>query len=213
MKERPILFSSDMVRAILEGRKTQTRRVIKPQPYLDRSEGSLHDYDFFCWDKSKDVCQPSDMLVHCPHGQVGDQLWVRETWRMNGNEHDYAMMDKSRVYYRADESWNKAPKWKPSIFMPRWASRIQLDIAKVRVERLQDISEDDACAEGIMPIAPGYEDIMYSQPNADGKLTVTREPIEAFKTLWDSINAKRGYSWNSNPWVWVVDFQVLESTQ
>jgi len=182
MKERPILFSGPMVRAILEGRKTQTRRVIKPQPV-----GSNYRIDL-----KKPVC---------PYGRPGDRLWVRET---------FVRFDRShwppKYGYKADtlgpgfEESEQARKdlgykWRPSIFMPRAASRLDLEVLGVRVERIQEISSEGAMDEGV------YKKI--DQP-ANNFL-----PIPAFRELWDSINAKRGFAWESNPWVWVVDFRKL----
>ena len=122
--------------------------------------------------------------VICPYGKPGDELWVRETW--NGTESE-------GIAYRATDPQMDGEPWKPSIFMPRWASRLQLVIKDVRVERLQDISIDDIYAEGAYSINWGR------MPGSEHK---------AFKALWDSINAKRGYGWETNPWVWVVEFEV-----
>jgi hypothetical protein len=164
MNERPILFSGEMVRAILEGRKTQTRRVIKPQLRIN---------------------------YKCPYGQPGDRLWVRETWQcFKPNTEEIINPNTVNIRalaYRATNEWRG--KWRPSIHMPRWASRITLEITAVRVERLQDIGEVDAMREG--------------DP------TCENTHIDWFRALWDSINAKRGYSWESNPWVWVVEFQRI----
>lgn len=205
MKERPILFSGPMVRAILDGRKTQTRRVVKPQPEalvigvaVPHTEGELHMHP-----------RPVAALAvkrECPYGQPGDRLWVRETWQcavvsegIKGIGYK-ATYDDERNWFKAktgpewDRLWDKhQDKWRPSIHMYRWASRITLEIAAVRVERLQDIEEHDANAEGI-------ESFMTCQ---------TLWPARAkFAELWDSINAKT-HPWASNPWVWVVEFRTL----
>jgi hypothetical protein len=186
MKERPILFSGPMVQAILDGRKTQTRRVVKPQPEYWEQTGGYH----YPLDKKPYRGAPVGRVrsideYRCPYGQPGDRLWVRETW------HQYA---GGEVIYRADygpESYQAGAKgWRPSIFMPRWASRITLEITGVRVERVQDISADDARAEGVS--AP---DVL---------------PRSKFATLWDSINAKRGYGWDMNPWCWCVEFKAVQ---
>lgn len=202
MAEKPIIFSGEMVRAILDGRKTQTRRIVNP-PIMN------------VWGQGVPNCQPShycvyariasygepDTWIKCPYGKPGDLLWVRETWKYK----DFGL-NWVKVKYRADSeiikysfdkrqpfkgknTWN----WQPSIFMPRWASRITLKITGVRVERLQDISEQDAIAEGCKP---------WKGVPGDGERTAR----QAFVQLWNSINAKRGYSWGSNPWVWVVEF-------
>ena len=187
MKERPILFSGAMVRAILGGRKTQTRRVIKPQPAAT--------------ERGRPWCSMEDLLARCPYGQPGDELWVRET---------FAYIDEKHVIYRASEGieveevlGRKLHSYKPSIHMPRWASRIQLRVTGVRVERVQEITDEDVVAEGIdIGKAPYPEDQpMLRDFDVDFET--------AFRDLWDSINAKRGYSWKSNPWVWVVTFAKI----
>ena len=123
---------------------------------------------------------------YCPYGKTGDQLWVRETWRVNGNAHDYARAGKESVFYRADEDWNVDAGWRPSIFMPRWASRITLEVTDVRVERLQNVSHEDGRAEGF-------------------------DSLDGFALLWDRINEKRGYGWHANPWVWAVEFRAVKA--
>lgn len=162
--EHPILFSGQMVNAILTGKKTQTRRVIKPQSLLDNHT-------------RVDAC------YKCPYGAPGDLLWVRETFDVR------TVAGDTVVFYRADcGSDGDGAKWKPSIFMPRALSRISLKITDVRVERLQEMKREEAEAEGI------------------GDSPLWRP---AFKQLWDAINAKRGHSWDSNPWVWVIKFEVI----
>jgi hypothetical protein len=167
MKERPILFSGPMVRAILEGRKTQTRRIVKPQP-LCIASGE--------WIMNGSACK---------YGKPGDRLWVRETWWA---PRDDVRGEYKREYikYAATLDGMGQPTWKPSIHMPRWASRINLEVVSVRVERLQNISEEDARAEGIW------------QPNW---------PL-SWRQLWESINGAG--SWEANPWVWVVEFKRIE---
>ena len=203
MKERPILFSGPMVQAILDGRKTMTRRVCKYQPSVSvRKAGSMWGI------KGGDALWHfGHKIVSCPYGQPGDRLWVRETW-MPFTEQGCPV---GATIYRATDhpepDGDSPLRWKPSIFMPRWASRITLEITAVRVERVQDISEKDAKAEGcggyvggegpmsesVLAIEPGY-----NHPNffRDG-----------FAYLWDSLNAKRGYGWDANPWVWVISFK------
>ena len=111
---------------------------------------------------------------------------MRETWRVNGNEHDYAAAGPDKVFYRADEDWNTDAGWRPSIFMPRWASRITLEVVSVRAQRLQDISHADGSAEGF-------------------------DSLDGFALLWDRINEKRGYGWQDNPWVWAVEFRAVKA--
>lgn len=179
---KPILFSSDMVKALLAGTKTQTRRLVKPQPQIS------HDID-------------------CPYGKPGDLLWVRETWcpvddsDFDGGEWiDYRATPKYEASHPA--GWENEPdspdalKWRPSIHMPRWASRITLRITDVRVERLQEISEADAIAEGC-PAVSLYSLDCESTP-----------PSHHFRALWESINGKG--SWDENPWVWAITFEVIK---
>lgn len=181
MKERPILFSGSMVRAILEGRKTQTRRIIKPQPDMVLN---WDDVRLKVWHEGKKG------YAVCPYGKPEDRLWVRETWAKD------IPGCPNGVTYRADhldplgDGPAKPITWKPSIHMPRIASRITLEIIRVRVEKLQSISEEDAKAEGVV--------------NYDDRKWVTY--ALQFSRLWDSINSKRA-PWSSNPWVWVVEFK------
>jgi hypothetical protein len=185
MNEKPILFSGEMVRAILDGRKTQTRRVMKPQPRQLENHIAI-----------------KNRKRHCPYGKPGDLLWVRETWASHEYMDDTRPSDFTKsaqmlpLWYRANNqmyNFNQG-KWRPSIFMPRWASRITLRVTDVRVERVQDISEADARAEGVLK-AGGASLSLYAARHH-------------FSQLWDRINAKRGYGWDINPWVWVVEFEL-----
>ncbi len=197
MKYTGILMSGPMVRAILEGRKTQTRRVMKPQPTTPpRMVGGA----LLAWvDKNKKMPAHIHGFV-CPYGQVGDRLWVRETFALMIPAG--ASIHAERIpHYRADA--DTAPRWTPSIHMPRWASRITLEITGVKVERIQDISEEDAMDEGIdrrffveqgISIGESDENIPYRR---------------GFHILWDSINAKRGYGWDVNPWDFALTFKVI----
>ncbi|MES2355582.1 MAG: hypothetical protein V4568_14530 [Pseudomonadota bacterium] len=187
MKERPILFSGPMVRTILDGSKTQTRRVIKTPDNCVLWVGDKGTVKV-------DVMQDGHLkavTVHCPYGQPGYRLWVRETWQSN-------LMKKGCVFYRADQA-DIGLKWRPSIFMPRWASRITLEVTGVRVERVQDISEENSMAEGTGRWA--------AETVGHGEKYICHR--HAFHTLWDSINAERGFGWDLNPWVWVVEFKRL----
>lgn len=200
MKERPILMNAFSVKAILAGHKTQTWRVIKPQPewgedgifrYLGKHPFAGIKETFASW-----------ALVDCPYGQPGDRLWVRETRWINGS-------------YVATEPapFPNAGKT-PSIFMPRWASRILLEVTGVRVERVQSIATDDCEAEGITgtTLASPIRGQPYEEYRTDDGL-VYGTPQSAFAALWDSINAKRGYGWELNPWVWVVSFVRVEEAE
>lgn len=195
MKERPILFSGPMVRAILDGRKTQTRRVVKPQPET-ATDCPYH----------VGVGQSRKSRT-CPYGTVGDRLWVREAWLPFDQDH---VIGDCKVAYMAEATPTSEEirkeyiregrnyRWRPSIHMPRWASRITLEITGVRVERLQEISETDAIAEGAMSQLCS----MHDQPDA---MKFTHR--NGFTNLWQSINGPE--SWASNPWVWVIEFRRL----
>jgi hypothetical protein len=188
-KERPIIFSGPMVRALLDGKKTQTRRIVKPQAAVltDELARGLG---------VQPPAQQNHAVVPCPYGQPGDRLWVRETWKENpaidfGNGHGAPL-------YRA--TWGNADtgdRWRPSIHMPRWASRITLEITNVRVQRLQEISEEDALAEGV-------DRPKSSDPRSVAELTLWR-----FRELWESIHGPD--SWDANPWVWAITFKKLEA--
>ncbi|MFK1308571.1 hypothetical protein ACIUYH_15640 [Pseudomonas aeruginosa] len=200
-KERPILFSGPMVRAILEGRKTVTRRVVKPQPdFL----GSMVDPNT----PFKTLDAGLHARITCPHGQPDDRLWVREAWAADAQVDAIAPRDLSQgepIWYPADFSVRQTGcsmiskgRGRPSIHMPRWASRILLEITAVRIERLQDISEKQALAEGVELEGEGV-----CWAGAAG--TASDNPVESFRLLWELINGAG--SWNANPWVWVVEFK------
>lgn len=221
MKERPILFSAPMVRAILDGSKTQTRRIVKPQPLA----GFLRDGDvsFDGFHPHEPIAQWSAEAVgggafksefkECPYGQPGDRLWVRETWAIASKATDLV-----KVYYGASEKQSHTefheyfpvdlaeglqptwPKYRPSIHMPRWASRILLEVTGVRVERLQDISEEDAWNEGV-------QDWMGKETPWKGHLAPVS--VHAYATLWEQINGPG--SWAANPWVWAIEFKRIDA--
>lgn len=192
--EKPILFSGEMVRAILDGRKTQTRRVCKKQPppmlRNDKSawsaERGWHVTDGDIWATlGKSPCD------------VGDRLWVRETWTYSHEcEHFNHLHDGRNFIYRASDETCCPNKWRPSIHMPRWACRRVLEVTGVRVERLQGIGGADAQREGIEDYAKRHD--------LDGYWTT------AFARLWDELNAKPGFTWHANPWVWVISFKRAE---
>lgn len=215
MKERPILFSSAMVRALLDGRKTQTRRIIKTMNN-NRLEVKVGG-------KWRQI-HAADPNLPCPYGQPGDRLWVRETFGVLDADHQ---TPDCKCYYKADcregsESDDLRKeygyKYKPSIHMPRWASRITLEIVSVRVERLNDISEQDALAEGMKGITKDRILVKYGIPDSDGQPGTDNygwpwnkwctDPRGAFFGLWESINGAG--SWQQNPWVWVVEFKRVQ---
>lgn len=194
MKERPILFSTPMIKAILEGRKTMTRRLLKQQP-LDIMPMNAPN-EWVTLDTKEPT--PHGKIIKCRFGVPGDCLWVRETWSYAtdfGNSTDHIFY---RASYKNGGIYDDVERWKPSIYMPRHASRITLEITNVRIERLQDITEEDAIKEGC----------------AHTGLGVSADEIESareqFEKLWDSINGKK-YPWNSNPYVWVIEFQGREN--
>ncbi|QFT55616.1 hypothetical protein [Microbulbifer sp. THAF38] len=240
--EKPILFNADMVRAILDGRKTQTRRILGGKRVWPSD--IIQDTDFI---DGKEVPLGFEHFEHgwlktesmCPHGQPGDRLWVRETWWQAGDwvtaypEDDEGHWGGSkRIHFAADGTPPNEPNYdhpnglqngsfaaahphrvwrkRPSIHMPRWASRITLEITNVRVERIQDISEEDAIAEGIRNSTlqiPLTKAVMYH--HEPWPTPVCGESArDAYGALWESINGKD--SWDKNPWVWVIEFRRVE---
>lgn len=195
-KENPILFSSAMVRAILDGRKTQTRRIVKDQP----SERECVRYDTITGEVVYEKDE-SSRIIPPAHGQPGDRLWVKETFRLANKT-----QSEPDVVYRADDPEVWGAPWKPSIFMPRKFSRITLEIESVRVERLHEISRQDAMAEGIYLNENDYWTAGEMEP---GKVLRGLESLElAYGRLWDYINGPG--SWDKNPWVWVIQFRRLK---
>lgn len=210
-KERPILFNGAMVCAILAGDKSQTRRT-KGLEYFSRHENDPAGWwcarvaDGHAYTVYKQ--SPHERAVRCPYGQRGDRLWVRETWQ-HANHPFGPYQDHTPVFYRADylddphgpdgelSPEGRYREWRPSIHMPRTACRLVLEITGVRVERLNEISDDDIASEGI-------------QEWIDGGVDHDGYPRDAFRSLWESINGAG--SWQANPWVWVVEFRVLATT-
>ena len=208
MKEHPILFSGPMVKAILDGKKTQTRRVVKPQPHESAGLGFLIPMP----NNTSSVAQfqhvddrgihSHELTVRCPYGMPGDRLWVRETFCVHEDCRSYG----ARTVYRADVPDPEEWEWTPSIHMPRWASRITLEITEVRVQRLNEISEEDAIAEGIIrdeAWKDGYEMVWHC-----GDFKMHYSAKEAFKTLWESINGKDTFD---SRWVWAITFKPLDA--
>lgn len=217
MKERPILFSAPMVRAILAGTKTQTRRVLNHphaadvDVWADRGDGTFE----------MGICEAGATAgmgsMRCPYGKPGDQLWVRETWGTwnsvdNLSPSEVGEIDRSevRLWYRATNNCDRGQlgRWRPSIHMPRWASRIDLEVTGVRVERLQCISQEDAIAEGADCWVCGGR-IDGTSENDCACFHTKSEAVPSYEMLWESING-RG-SWAKNPWVWVVEFKAVQS--
>lgn len=206
MNARPILFSAPMVQALLEGRKTQTRRIMKPQP-IQRDNYWLSKDCF--WTARKPYCTVSDgfknPIDNCPYGQPGDLLWVREAfWRRKDAVAILsATCDLNAIRYAADNDASdllESSEKKPSIHMPRWASRLTLEITGVRIERLQDITHEDVLAEGI------DEKMAAEIFNKQRGALVGEAYKYGFWHLWESINGAG--SWDTNPWIWALTFKV-----
>ena len=216
MKERPIIFNGDMVRAVLSGQKTQTRRPVKPQPIFK----DLASPPRWCWSgkghtvKWVDRISPLGMTGDCHFGQPGDHLWVKETfYRYYPSE----TWPEPKALYKADgitlcdkDSEGKKQRWTPSTHMPRSLSRIILEITDIRVERVQNITSDGAIAEGAYEVRKVGDDIAHATWTMDGLDWRYDTPREAFAATWDSLYAARGLGWDVNPWVWVVTFKRME---
>jgi len=219
LKDKPIPFSTEMVQAILEGRKTQTRRVIKPQPskgLVDSTRVDRIDVDSvaFMVDGGFEY-----QTIKCPY-QIGQRLWVKETWAkvpMTAYWHDLTIphQELKNSDARGDGWWTiykagwerVSPGWKSSRFMPRWASRITLEVVSIRAERLQKISHDDALAEGV-PCSAWSEMDWDDDDYPTSYMKRDQRAVEEFEELWDRLNGKT-YPWSSNPWVWVIEFKVV----
>lgn len=227
MKERPIPFMADMIRAVLNTKpgvwpaepvdparpfKWQTRRVINPQPPKDydriASDTGMIWRDKYMARFENDKRPLGMHTVYCPYGIPGDGLWAKETWAVyNGYDalkpSDIPLHDRPPLLWYAEwtgaarDSSNRG-RWRPSMFMPRWASRIDLEIKAIRVEPVQQISDQDVIAEGVAIEWPG-----------PGPEPYRRNLLAVYSYLWNKINAKRGYPWSANPWVWVIEFMRL----
>jgi hypothetical protein len=211
-KERPILFSAPMIRAILGGKKTQTRRVVKqlcgcPDFYCYKPEDQ-YPYYFRRKDAVWDSFKTLEDLArnYCPYGATGNRLWVRETWLSYLDMHFYRATDLDLLPDPLLQFESPA-KWHPSIHMPRNVSRINLLVTRIRVKRLQDLTEADAISEGIHKISNAF----FSGKTNKAKDAPVCFPsaVESFQDLWDSINLKRGCGWETNPYVWVVNFERI----
>ena len=209
MKERPILFSTPMVQAIMEGRKTMTRRIVKPQPEKSPATNTFVPLKEFLSQLNsqtnkglKEIHTKGNGAGYsfplCPYGKVGDVLWVRETWQPSANN--------VFVHFKADCADDPGKGWKPSIHMKKEYARIWLEIVSVRAERLDDITVNDAINEGIKVVFDEvvkknqYQDYLNEFPNYNN-------PINSFRSLWKKINGAE--SWDANPWVWVVEFKRI----
>lgn len=212
IKERPILFNAPMVCAILEGRKSVTRRIVKPQYETDvwsvhPAEAPRHDRHSHDWWLPTGTL-PYAALPKCPYGKPGERLWVREAFGSQvrrdtcggtGRFTVYRASNPGAIDFKCASGKEYPVKWKPSIHMPRHLSRISVEITDIRVERLQGITTDQALAEGIQPFGDGNGFHLE-----EGKF-YTDHPVESFAGLWQSISGEE--SWHANPWVWVVEFK------
>lgn len=256
VKEGPILFSTRLVNAILrdDNPKTQTRRIINPQPNSEIAKIESIGQTAFTqvgyiafrgWNKDSRYAENWAKKKY----EIGQHLWVRETWKISlWDDEGFGIQykDGKKIWYKepcddaqaekyasqcADDcdkagcktdgegnyiiGWEVPTRWRPSIFMPRWASRIQLEIVNLKVERLQDITEEDAFAEGVQIDAIQKEGKVHPLIQLTGKYLPLNygDPIKArsyFAAIWDSLNEKRGYSWEKNPFVWVIEFRRIK---
>ncbi|HFT7869463.1 TPA: morphogenetic protein [Klebsiella pneumoniae] len=221
MKERGMIFNGEMVRALLDGRKTQTRRIMAPQPADDIERCIFPNPEAIGWKSSLRHKHGSTTAHFCHYGKPGDRIWVRETFQ--GPLFDYDLMDSyckdptpfekpefcvykadgvpAPEFYDADDELHCC--WRPSIHMPRWASRILLEITNVRVERLNSIHDVDAMREGIQNLTT----CSHADFGIPGVVNA-QHPVRAFQLLWESIYGAD--SWRANPWVWVIEFKRVE---
>ncbi|EDY8451024.1 hypothetical protein GQP35_004015 [Salmonella enterica subsp. enterica] len=211
MNERGMIFNGEMVRAILEGRKTQTRRPVKPQPEL--TERSGFSWNGVVFGSGSDDRETNRNFAHvkCPFGKPGDRIWVRETWAEAGASAPDLKLYRANYPAHVPTHYENVPpaedvRWTPSIHMPRWASRITLEIIDVRVERLHSISERDALREGLfqLPASGRY----CLQPGMQYFGMASHNAKEVYSWLWASIYGEE--SWAANPWVWVIEFKRVE---
>lgn len=232
MKERPIIFNTEMVRAILDGNKTETRRVIKPQPKRHRWEG-FPSYKLECQklrdnhyrfshsfiDGKISNGEYDGPVIKCPYGEIGDSLWVRETWCKEWSR-DSIVGTRIKPRYIADGYIpQEGMKKIPSIHMPKWAARIWLEITDIKVERVQDLTEKQFLAEGFGKVTKDGQTYKYGKADLDGYPGTDNygwpwreweaNHIKAWGKIWNSIYKKRDYSWDDNPWVWVIKFNRI----
>lgn len=203
---KPILFSTPMVQAILRGEKTQTRRIAKPQAKRDLESGYVFDDKY---NKIFDLHNWHEPFIaeFCKY-KVGDILWVRETFQI---------IPPNMIFYKADKENKAKGNWKPSIFMPKEACRIFLKLTKIRIERLNDITEADAIAEGIerwtderMKSKPTHYKVYFQNCKPEDLCSYTSCPIDSYETLWQKINGEK--SWEENPFVWVYEFERTDAS-
>lgn len=220
VREKPILVSGPLIGPIQRGTKTQTRRIVNPQPIIDQGWEEEPGWAFF-WKGKEDGLLERDILKLCPHGQPGDRLWVREAHGIGKHA--------GEVIFKADGGWSEMQgfnkfaldkgRWIPSIHMKRVNSRIDLEITDLRIQRIQDISPEDAYAEGLGKITKDGNFFKFGMADRDGMPGNDNygwpwdqwetDPVAAFRKLWDAINAERGFGWDTNPWVWAISFKKI----
>ncbi|MHB1956378.1 MAG: hypothetical protein ACYCOU_21830 [Sulfobacillus sp.] len=237
MTEKPIIFSAPMVRAILEGRKSQTRRIVKPAPYLQEISGT-YGGRMLCFPdrarKGHGLIWPNAreaIIAQCPHGTIGDRLWVRETWRPDPPCHSswastefYGCRDAAlslipkeyrnptHCLFSASCAYRDTISWRSPIYMPRWASRLLLEITDVRVQRVQEISEEDAIAEGArrfkdLPRTRAYQSCEWSMETPSNRDQCLGCAKYAFGNYWNSLHGE--VSWDANPYVFAISFRRI----
>lgn len=229
MKERPIIMSAESVLALLDKRKSQTRRVINPQPPKQYDINASDAHGFATWANAAAGFWPPENPIKCPYGAPGNRLWVKERWYIEKSSADTWMNPPNShvtVQYSVgteqktdkpiwDGRWNywwtkyikpRDDRWRNPLFMPRWASRIILEILNVRVERLGDIDNEGALAEGVNRAGEGEIVLLLGEHGQPAMSKV----IFDFAKAWNRVNEKRGFGWHTNPWVWVVEFRVVE---
>lgn len=207
-KERPILFSTEMVQAILNGRKTMTRRIIKPQPIVKKNGWFHWGTKYSCSPTAdKNLVMPDD----CPYGKIGDILYVKETYLHRSGAYEYKASPGVFMKTQNIGPTLMITKWKPSLFMPKSAARIFLEITDIKVERLNDISEEDSIREGVEVYKKNYclagSGVTYKKYGKIEDCIAYSQARNSFRSLWKLINGEQ--SWNDNPWVWVIEFKRI----
>jgi hypothetical protein len=211
--EKPILMNTEMVRAIMNGTKTQTRRVadvLGKEKFLDLA---IYHQWLLATSDHDSVPLSNELAAHSPFGKSGTLLWVRETFQRVPDT--LKTEDVQPFLFKADNIGKLYWKWKPSIHMPKDAARIWLMVADVRIERLQDMGDDDAIAEGVLRYDFDKQSknwSVYSYHDYCDSTVFANTALDSFRSLWQSIYDKRGLGWQKNPWVWVYTFEVLSTT-
>ena len=216
MKERPILMNTESVAGIIDDRKTQTRRILK----LDFATKIVKEIEVVAL-SSKGQWLINYWKYKCPYGKIGDRLWVRETWGFEKKRYIKPSINtpvgayfEGEIFYKADDEYLPGMKWRPSIHMFRKDSRINLEITDIRVEKINQITGEDCIEEGVPQTYGGFKGFVPEWASKDKNdasyFYDNRTSRENFYLLWNSINAKRGYGWETNPYVWCISFKILD---